>query len=79
MSNVCSTWTLKKKNLHKIRPVTRERCFVGSSSNNQTDQEDERVGLEVEGFERENLKRLFLVKGKSKKHLNSQWHLQLHC
>jgi hypothetical protein len=28
-----------------------ERCFIGSRSNNQTDQVDEREGLEREGLE----------------------------
>jgi hypothetical protein len=37
--------------------VTKERFFIGSRSNNPTDQEDDREGLEIEGLEGEVLER----------------------
>jgi hypothetical protein len=39
----------------------------------------EREGLKMERFEREGVKRLFIVKSKPKKHEGSQCHLQLLC
>ncbi len=37
--------------------VVQERCFVGSRSNNQIEQENERAGIEREGLEREVMQR----------------------
>jgi hypothetical protein len=37
--------------------VVQERCFIGSRSNNQIEQENERRGLKREGLEREVLQR----------------------
>ncbi len=47
--------------LHINVSVIKERCFIGSRSNNQTDQEYKREGLDMEELEREGLKGLFFV------------------
>lgn len=38
--------------------ITRNCCFIGSRCKNQTDQEGERYGLEMDGLEREPLERV---------------------
>jgi hypothetical protein len=40
--------------------IARESCFTGSRCKNQTDQEGERYGLEMDGLEREAMERVSL-------------------